>query len=349
MMPFSKGETMFIPKRIIFEKNTLNYEVGNRIYDFFKNDQAIEIINLTNNRIKERIPGDNLYDFYRAGKKTLVVGIKRGAKFQTCKPSAHYQLPLLSGCIGHCQYCYLNTNLGDRPYMRVNVNIDDILANAQKYMDERLPETTIFEGSATSDPIPVEPYSHLLKETIEFFAASEKGRFRFVTKYGDVDTLLGIDHKGHTEIRFTLNTDKVIHDYEKGTASLSQRIVACEKVISAGYPTGFIIAPVFLYENWKEDYKKLLVDLKSQLPKNMSHPVTFEVISHRYTSRAKNIILEVFPDTELPMNNDERTYKYGQFGYGKYVYGKEEIAEIKEFFTTEIESIFQHKIIQYII
>ena len=349
MIPFSKGETMFIPKRIIFEKNTLDYEIGNRIYHSFKNYKDIEIINLTNNRIKENIPGDNLYDFYRAGKKTLVVGIKRGAKFQTCKPSAHYQLPLLSGCIGHCEYCYLNTNLGDRPYMRVNVNIDDIHANAQRYMNERLPKETIFEGSATSDPIPVEPYSHLLKETIKFFAASEKGYFRFVTKYGDVDTLLDIDHKGHTEIRFTFNTDKVIHDYEKGTASLSKRIEACKKVISAGYPTGFIIAPVFLYENWKDDYKKLLLDLQNQLPKSLSTPIAFEVISHRYTTRAKNIILEVFPDTGLPMNDDERTYKYGQFGYGKFVYGKEEIAEIKEFFRTEIESIFEHKIIQYII
>lgn len=340
---------MFIPKRIIFEKNTLNYEIGNRIYDFFKNQNDIEIIRLTNNRIKENIPGDNPYDFYRAGKKTLVVGIKRGAKFQTCKPSAHYQLPLLSGCIGHCEYCYLNTNLGDRPYMRVNVNIDDIHAIAQGYMDERLPDETIFEGSATSDPIPVEPYSHLLKQTIEFFATSDKGRFRFVTKYPDVDTLLDIDHNGHTEIRFTLNTDKVISDYEKGTAALSKRIEACKKVISAGYPTGFIIAPVFLYENWKEDYKKLLLDLKTQLPKNMSYPITFEVISHRYTTRAKNIILEVFPDTGLPMNDDDRTYKYGQFGYGKFVYTKEQIAEIKDFFTTVIESTFENKIIKYII
>lgn len=46
-------------------------------------------------------------------------------------------------------------------------------------------------------------------------------------------------------------------------------------------------------------------------------PITFEVISHRYTTRAKNVINEVFPDNTLPMNDDERKYKYGQFGYGK--------------------------------
>lgn len=340
---------MFIPKRILFEKNTLNYEIGKNIYNFFKGDKNVEIIELQANRIKENIPGKNLYDFYRQGKKTLVVGIKRGMKFQSCKPSAHYQLPLMSGCIGQCQYCYLNTNLGDKPYMRINVNIDDILTQAQKYIDERLPEETIFEGSATSDPIPIEPYSNAIKHTIEFFNKSEKGRFRFVTKYTDVDTLLHINHGGNTEIRFTLNTNKVINDYENGTASLGKRIEACKKIIKAGYPMGFIIAPVFLYDNWKEDYRNLLLDLNSSLPQDILYPITFEIISHRYTTRAKNIILQAFPSTSLPMNDEERIYKYGQFGYGKFVYSKEQIGEIKEFFNGEIESIFKNKIIKYII
>lgn len=44
--------------------------------------------------------------------------------------------------------------------MKVNVDVDEILQTAQKFIDERLPEITIFEGSATSDPIPTEPYAH---------------------------------------------------------------------------------------------------------------------------------------------------------------------------------------------
>jgi len=340
---------MFIPKRILFEKDTLNYEIGRNIYNFFKEDKSVEIIELRSNKIKENIPGNNLYNFYREGKKTLVVGIKRGMKFQSCKPSAHYQLPLFSGCIGQCQYCYLNTNLGDKPYMRINVNVDDILTQAQKYIDERLPEVTIFEGSATSDPVPIEPYSNVLKYTIEFFSKSEKGRFRFVTKYTDIDTLLDIKHGDNTEIRFTLNTNKVINEYESKTASLDKRIEACKKIINSGYPLGFIIAPVFIYDNWKKDYRNLLLDLSSSLPKDTLHPITFEVISHRYTTRAKNIILEVFPSTGLPMNDEERNYKYGQFGYGKFVYSKQDIEEVKDFFNKEIDSIFENKIIKYII
>lgn len=337
---------MFIPKRIIFEKNALNYSIGKHIYEHFFNNINTEIINLSGNRIMDNIPGGSVSEIYQEGKNTLVVGIKKGLKFQSCKPSAHYQLPLLSGCIGQCQYCYLNTNLGDKPYMRINVNSDDIFGQATEYIKERLPEITIFEGSATSDPVPVEPYSNLLKYSIEFFSNTPNGRFRFVTKYTDVDTLLDIDHKNHTEIRFTLNTNKVIHDYERRTPSLERRIEASIKVIMAGYPMGYLIAPVFLYENWKEDYHNLLLKLNASLPGQIMHPVTFEIISHRYTTRAKNVITDIFPDNSLPMNDEERSYKYGQFGYGKYVYPKESLAELNSFFQKEIADIFKNRDIE---
>lgn len=340
---------MFIPKRIIFEKGSLDYEIGKNIYYTFKDNSNIEIIRLNSNKVKQHIPGENLYDFYRQGKGTLVVGIKKGFKFQSCKPSAHYQLPLISGCIGQCEYCYLNTNLGHKPYIKVNVNIDDILYKAKEYINERLPETTIFEGSATSDPIPIEPYVHSLAKTIDFFGKCNNGKFRFVTKYNDVDGLLNLAHNGNTEIRFTLNTDKVINEYEKGTASMVKRIEASIKVAKVGYPVGFIIAPVFLYNNWKEDYRNLLLKLHKEIPKNLKYPLMFEIISHRYTTRAKNIILEVFPKTTLPMKDEERKYKYGQFGYGKFIYTKEQLQDIKDFFTKEIETIFENKIIKYII
>lgn len=342
-------ETMFKPRRIVFEKDSLNYDMGRKIFDKFKDNPNVEIINLTSSKIKQHIPGEDLFSQYREGKKTLVVGAKKSLNFQSCKPSAHYQLPLVSGCMGQCEYCYLNTKLGDKPFVKTHVNIDDILQQAQKYIDKRLPDITIFEGAATSDPLPLEPYTHSLQKAIEFFGESSNGRFRFVTKYNDVDTLLNIKHNGHTEIRFSINTSTIINQYENFTASSEKRIEASIKVASAGYPTGFLIAPVFIYPNWKEEYHHLLLGLSRKLPENLKYPVTFEVISHRYTTVAKNRILEIFPETELPMNEEERKFKYGQFGYGKYVYPKESIDEIKEFFTTELEELFSNKKVLYMI
>lgn len=340
---------MFVPHRVIFEKGSLDYKLGNELYNKFKDDNNIEIIQLASNKVMCSIPGENVYEKYRSGKKTLVVGVKKSFKFQSCKPSANYQLPLVSGCMGQCEYCYLNTQLGDKPYVKVYVNIDDILNQAQKYIDARSPEVTIFEGAATSDPIPVEPYTNILKKSIEYFGQQKLARFRFVTKYNDVDSLLNVNHNGNTEIRFSINTEKIIKGYEHSTASIEKRIEAAGKLLQHGYSVGFIIAPIFIYENWKEEYGELIDMLCSKLPKSLSVPIGFEVISHRYTTKAKNIILQIFPETTLPMNDEERKFKYGQFGYGKYVYTREQLQEIKEFFTQELNYKFKNVEIKYII
>ena len=340
---------MFIPKRIIFEKGSLDTEVGKNIYNKIKDNENVEIINASSNRIKTHIPGDNLFEQYRSGKQTLVVGKRKSLTFQTCKPSANYQLPLVSGCMGKCEYCYLNTQLGDKPFVRVFTNIDEILEKAKQYIDERLPQITIFEGAATSDPIPLEPYTHALKKAIEFMGKEEKARFRFVTKYNDVDTLLDAKHNNHTEIRFSINTPMVINTYEHNTASSNVRIEAAVKVAKAGYKIGFIIAPVFLYDNWQKEYRELIESIKNRLPQEVNEEIIFEVISHRYTTKAKNRILEIFPETTLPMNDEDRKFKYGQFGYGKYVYTKEQLAEMKEFFQVHIKEYFPNSVIKYII
>ncbi|RDU22525.1 spore photoproduct lyase [Anaerosacchariphilus polymeriproducens] len=340
---------MFIPKRIIFEKDVFQYSIANEIRKMFETRNDIEIIYLSSNRYKQHIPGEDLYTQFREGKRTLVVDTKKSLKFQSCKPSAHYQLPLVTGCMGQCEYCYLNTNLGDKPFVRVHVNLEDILNQTQKYISEKIPEITIFEGAATSDPVPVEPYTNLLKRTIEFFGEQEYGRFRFVTKYNDVDNLLNIPHNEHTEVRFSINTPNIIQQYEKGTASFEKRIEASIKMMEAGYPIGYLIAPVFIYQNWKDEYRQLLHLMSEKLSTSVKFPITFEIISHRYTSIAKSRILEVFPESTLPMENEERMYKYGQFGYGKYVYKKEDISEIKSFFTEEIEKMQIHSEIKYII
>ena len=179
--------------------------------------------------------------------------------------------------------------------------------------------------------------------------AEEKARFRFVTKYNDVDSLLDANHNNHTEIRFSINTPKIIDIYEHYTASASKRIEAAVKIANAGYQIGFIIAPVFLYENWKDEYRDLIKSIKEKLPKDFNQSIIFEVISHRYTTKAKNRINEIYPETTLPMNDDNRKFKYGQFGYGKYVYSKEELDDMKDFFKKEIKEIFPDSFIKYVI
>lgn len=339
---------VFKPQHVYIEKDALDYKLGKQLQKQFTEEQ-IPVDILESNRVNF-LRGKDVVEKYEYGKRVLVIGVRRSLEFQSCKPSAHYQLPLVTGCIGKCEYCYLNTNLKDKPFTRVYVNIDDVLKKAKRYIQSGKFKPTIFEGSATSDPVPVEPYTHALEKSIEFFAKEPNARFRFVTKFTDIDGLLQLKHNGHTEMRFSINTDTVIESFEHSTPRVKQRIEAARKAIKAGYPVGFLIAPVFVYPNWKEDYLMLIKMLKDYLPKeHIQHPITFEIISHRYTPTAKNHILQVFTESKLPMDDEERTYKYGQFGYGKYVYSKEVMAEIKELFEFGLSHLEFPYEIKYII
>ncbi len=336
---------MFIPKRVIFEEKALEYKLGEKLLKDFKEKLNVEIMYSKNGRITG-IPGRDDIQKYLEGKNTLVVGVRKTLKFESCKPSAHYQLPIVSGCMGMCEYCYLNTQMGKKPYIKIHVNTDEILNKAAQYIDERKPEITIFEGAATSDPIPVEPYSNALKECIEYFGKRDKAYFRFVTKYTDIDSLLPLNHNGKTTIRFSLNTDSVIKKFEHRTPNFNERLMAAKRVADSGYPIGLIIAPVFIYEDWQHEYYSILQDIHNSLS---GYNIKFEVISHRFTKRAKENILNVFPKTMLPMDEEIRKFKFGQFGYGKYIYKDEDMTGLKEFFLNNISDLFGKESINYII
>ena len=321
----------FKPTRVIFEPDALNYPLGDKLLKLFREQNVDVSFTKSHNRVTG-IPGKTRPEAYREAKKTLVIGVRRGKAFQTCKPSAHYQLPLVTSCPGRCEYCYLLTNLGHKPYLRAYVNIEEILAAADNYIQERLPETTIFEGAATSDPIPVEPYTGILRQTIEFFARQKSAKFRFVTKFTDIDTLLTVEHGGNTRFRFSVNSAEVIKRYEHGTPDLRERLRAAVRVAGAGYPLGLIVAPILAEQGWQEQYRDLFTRLGEVIPQAEKHLLTLEFITHRFTRRARSAIAEVFPESELDLNEENRKIKFGQFGYSKFVYPAELQAEIKPFF-----------------
>lgn len=338
---------MFEPKRVVFEKEALQYPLGEKLLRYFK-DKGTEISYASSHNRVASIPGRTRSEGYMESKRTLVVGVRRTLTFQTCRPSAHYQLPLATSCPGKCEYCYLLTNLGRKPYVRIYVNTEEILSAAREYIEKRKPAITVFEGAATSDPIPTEPYTGIMGKAIEFFGGQEHGRFRFVTKFTDVESLLNVPHHGHTRFRFSINTGEIIRRYEHATPPLDERLAAAEKAAKAGYPLGFLVAPIIAEEGWKESYRDLFKAVASVLNGRVPE-LTFEMITHRFTKRAKNSILEVFPNTGLEMDEESRSFKFGQFGYGKYVYPKELTAEIKEFFYRQAAEFFPDARVEYFV
>ncbi|MCP8616042.1 spore photoproduct lyase [Salirhabdus salicampi] len=337
----------FVPQLVYIEPRALEYSLGKKLKEKFEKD-GIEIRETTSHNQVRNLPGENDFQKYRIAKSTLVVGVRKTLKFDTSKPSAEYAIPLATGCMGHCHYCYLQTTMGSKPYIRTYVNVEEIFDAADQYMEERAPEETRFEASCTSDIVGVDHLTHSLKQAIEHFGKSTYGKLRFVTKFSHVDHLLDADHKGKTRFRFSVNADYVIKYFEPGTSRLKDRIEAAAKVAEADYPLGFIVAPIYLYDDtWKEGYKELFEQLDAYLPHHARKNLTFELIQHRFTKPAKNTILKNYPMTKLEMEENKRQYRWGKYGIGKYVYPKEDQQDMKETLSDYVHSHFPEAEIAY--
>ena len=330
-----------MPSKAFIDPKSQEYEVGR----YAKNKLQELNVPIVESK-KVIIQGQSPIENYVESKRTIYLTVSREKKLRPCSPSADYQFSLSSSCPGHCEYCYLQTTQGEKPYMKVFVNIEEILEVIQKHIDDHLPEITYFECGSITDPIALEHLTGNLKRCIEYFANIENGRLRIATKYANIDSFLNINHKAHTKFRFSINTKYVINQFEHNTASFHERLEAARKIAYAGYPIGFIIAPIMIYDHWEEEYRELLEELKLQLG-DYKERITFELIQHRFTNAAKELILKRFPKTELDLDEEKRQLKWGPYGKFKHVYPKEQSEELKDYISDLIIENFNNAEIQY--
>ncbi|MDY9927881.1 spore photoproduct lyase family protein [Methanosarcina sp.] len=159
---------------------------------------------------------------------------------------------------------------------------------------------------------------------------------------------VNLKHNGRTRFHVSISFMQVIQNFEQNPAGFDERIEAASKLSAAGYTIGFIVAQIMIYDRCKEEYLELLGKLRSRINMGKSaEPVIFELIQHRFTPVAKKFILERFPNTSLDMDESKRTLKWGKFGRYKYVYPKEDAAEIKVYLISLIEEKFSYARIEF--
>ncbi|MGE5553216.1 MAG: spore photoproduct lyase [Betaproteobacteria bacterium] len=337
---------LFRPARAYFEPAALDYPLGRKLYDrLVKEGVAIRFTD-SHNRVTG-LPGETPQEAFRAAKRTLVVGVKRDLDFESCRPSADFSLVLATGCPAVCEYCYLQTNLGRKPYIRVYANVEEILAAAGRLIASRRPEVTVFEAASTADPLALEHLTGSLRRAVEWFGWQEYGRLRFVTKFAAVEPLLDADHRGHTRVRFTLNAEPVRRLFEHQTAPQSDRLAAARTLQAAGYPIGFVLAPLMLFRGWRESYTALLDEVAAALGAAADAECTFELIQYRFTAASKRIIRERFPATRLDLQEKGRHYKRGKYGRGKWVYAPSQAEALRDFLTEAIAERFPAARVDY--
>ena len=338
-----KQTNLWLPKQVLITPDADREAWGQQILERVKSFN-IPIRKLSQNRITG-LRGKNERETYAIAKNTLaIVNAPAGQlKLTPIPPSADWQFHLAQGCPAHCQYCYLAGSLSGVPVVKAYANLPQILANLSNY--EREDKATTYEVSCYTDPLGIEHLTGSLAECIRYFGTREKGYLRWVSKFDRVDSLLDLPHNKHTHCRVSVNADPVSHSMEGGTATVENRLKGLAKLAKNGYPIGVVIAPIMAIADWQNHYNTLFDEIERAIDRECD--LTFELITHRFTPKSKEVLQTWYPNSKLDLAEDNRSQKRNKFGGVKYVYEKDTMTELKEFIQTQIQTRFPNAKILY--
>lgn len=249
-----------------------------------------------------------------------------------------------------CLYCYLVCHYNKCAYLRLFVNREEMLSKILKVANKDYLEKereSVFEIGSNSDLILENTITGNLIWTIEHFASNpeQKGFLTFPTKFDMVDTILGLNHHGKVIVRMSVNPEEIINKVEFGTSRLKGRIDAINRLKSAGYKVGILIAPVIFVENWKEVYSELIERLSLELSAEVKKEVFFEIIFMTYSYVHTKINEEAFTNAIELYDKNLMTGR----GRGKYMYKKDLRMEGEAFFRNKLHQFFPDNKIIYIV
>lgn len=332
---------MFIPENIYYEKEILDYTLGEELMKKYENIPKHEIEN--HNNIEEMRSKSNK-EFMNM-KRNLIIGVRKTHKFVPNHKTSDFLVPYTSsGCTAACMYCYLVCNYNKCAYLRLFVNREKMLEKIIKTAEKADKELT-FEIGSNSDLILENTITNNLVWTIENFKDSKKGELTLPTKFSMVEPILGLDHQGKITIRMSVNPKEIINRVELGTSSLEKRIQAINQLNEVGYKTGILIAPVIMIGDWKQKYHEPIKELEAKLTPKSKSKVFFEVIFMTYSFVHDKINTEAFPNA-LKIYEKEKMQGRGK---GKYMYKQELREDGKRFFEAELAKYFPSNKIEYMV
>ena len=321
---------LWMPKRVLITRSAQAFPYGREIARRAVEGGA-ELVELANDRLTGLSASDNPRADYVRAKSTLAIVVASEAKrrLQPIPPSADWRFDLAEGCPAHCQYCYLAGSLAGPPITRVYANVDEILAGLGAYVGKgsvtsgsaaRSSEGTTFEASCYADPLGVEHLTGSLSRAVRFFGAWDADvQLRFTTKFGEVDPLIGLAHRGRVRVRMSVNAPDLIR-FEGGTSPLGSRVRGLGRLARDGYRVGLTIAPIQPVENWRVGYAELVDMVAGELADVTDLDLTAELITHRFTPKSKGVLRDWYPGSKLEMDEAQRTRKLTKFGSVKHVY-----------------------------
>jgi spore photoproduct lyase len=228
-----------------------------------------QCLDVPHNRIELR--ETDALALHQAGKQTLVFGeLKTAVRFSqeegnTCPNYWHFSP--YGFCPYGCKYCYLAGTQGVKfsPTVKIYVNLPEMLGEIE-HIARRQGKPTAFYLGKLQDALALDPLTAYSTVLVPFFAEHPLARLTLLTKSANIDHLLGLEHRGHTILSWSVNPPEVCNIFEENVPSMDKRLEAMRRVAAAGYPVRSVMMPVIPVEGWQDIYTMFAERLIEAVP-----------------------------------------------------------------------------------
>ncbi len=187
--------------------------------------------------------------------------LKRCPCTKGCERCGYWILNVGFGCPIDCTYCYLQT-YSNAPGIILPANIEDYFPHILEF-DRKLQKNVRIGTGEFTDSLAFDKYTRYSKYLIPFFKDMRNLVLELKTKVKDIDNVLEAEPNENVVISWSVNPRNVADAYEKGSATVDERIQAAISAAKRGYSVGFHFDPIVFYPLWEQDYKNIVKELFS--------------------------------------------------------------------------------------
>ena len=292
------AKKLFSPRKIYIQKGSLDFPHTERILRNL--DQIpVEIIDNSQDLIAQFRKSR---DVIGEGKKHLLIKHQKGKFIKPCPCTPfyigcnYYVINLDLNCPLDCTYCILQQYLTN-PLITVHINLEDLWNELDEFLFVNRKKVLRIGTGELGDSLVLDHITENSVDLISYFKNKKNVWFELKTKTVNLKNVLETGPANNVVVSWSLNSEKIAQELEKGAPSIKARIQAAAAVAKNGFWVGFHFDPLIFYPGWEDGYFEVIERLFQAIdPKRIAW---ISLGSLRYPPALKAIIKERFSQTEI--------------------------------------------------
>ncbi|MBN1224013.1 MAG: hypothetical protein JXB23_12270 [Candidatus Aminicenantes bacterium] len=290
----------FYPKKIYVTKDSLGHSLTHRILTKLAHIPAETVSDSLSVLEELKLKKDPLGE----GKKILLITEQKGGFVKPCPCTSHYLgcnyfiVNTELNCPLDCTYCILQLYLSES-LITVHSNTEELWDQLDHFLETNRHRALRLGSGELGDSLALDHITERSKDFLTYFRDRSRNHafFELKTKTVNIDNILESPLAENVIIAWSLNSEKMARQEEKGAPPIRERLAAAYAVAKRGFKVAFHFDPIIRYPGWEDGYAEVIDALFTKIDQDQVAWISLG--SLRYPPHLKDIIRKRFPETRI--------------------------------------------------